>query len=140
MTDNRQRIVQIINYFLENRKILLSCVAASFLLFTVYALLLPTEYTSSATILPSGSSGGLLGVAYGLVPGLAERLTESGISSVLFSDILRSRVVVLAVAKEPFDSTLKERTGVNNLAEYYGWGNDDKIVKAFFKDEGFLLI
>ena len=132
MTGNKRRTVEIINYFLSNKKILLPCVAAGVLFFVIYALFLPTEYTSSATILPSGSSSGPLGMAYGLVPGLAERLTESGISSVLFSDILRSRVVVLAVAKEPFDSTLRERTGVNNMAEYYGWSSDDEIVKGFW--------
>ena len=133
MIDSRRRILEIIKYFLVNRKILLSCVVASVLFFAICALFLPTEYTSSATILPSGSSSGLLGVAYGLIPELAERLTESGISSVLFSDILRSRVVILAVAKEPFDSTLKEQTGVNNLSEYYGWGSDDEIIKNFLR-------
>ena len=132
MMDNRRRATEIINYFWSNRLILISCMAASTVFSVFYALSLPSEYTSSASILPSGPSSNLLGLAYGLVPGWAERLTESGISSVLFSDILRSREVVLAVAKEPFDSTLKERTGVGNLAEYYNWGNDDVIFKSFW--------
>ena len=128
---NISRLKRIRDYFWDNRKIIISSVLAFFVFSVVYVLFLPSEYVSSAKLLPSGSEAMTIGAFYGLMPGLAERLTENGISSFLFPDILKSRTVILAVAHEPFDSVLESQVEGTNLAEFYGWNNDDAILRGF---------
>ncbi len=132
--ENVDRIKRVYNFLWDNRIVIIPCVVAFFVFGIIYALMQPNYYTSTATILPSGAAGGNFGAMYGLFPELTENLTSGSISSFLFPDILKSRIVVLAVVDAPFDSTLKNKIGANNLRELYGISNDDKVIKMFLTD------
>ncbi|RKZ34836.1 hypothetical protein DRQ33_01305 [bacterium] len=125
------KIWEIVRKLWDDRKLTMPIILAFFLGSIMYALFLPNEYTSTAKFLPSGAGGGPFGFISGWLPNMIEKMTEEGISSFLFPDMLKSRTVLVAVAREPFDSTLKKHTGKQNLMEYHNWNTPDDIVKGF---------
>ncbi len=116
----------------KHRRVCAGIIAASTVAFLVYAILLPNKYTASASLLPSGPTSGPLGLIAGFLPSTLEQLaTSSGISSLLFPEILKSRQVVLATVDAPFDSVLQRKTGASSMRSLFLWRSNDKAYKGF---------
>ena len=131
---NTLRIWKILLIFWKNRRTVFPIILAFFLTSVIYAVLTPNKYTSTASFLPSGAGGGPFGFTTGWLPSVLENTTSNEISSFLFPEILKSRSVILKVAKEPFDSILVEKTGKKNLQEFKGWKRDNDIINGFTAD------
>ncbi len=112
--------------FWEKRMFLIRLSAAALFGSVIVALLLPAQYTSKVVLLPSGKQD-KMGVLSGLASSLGFDLsgTTAGLesSSLLYPDILKSRLIGEAVltsryrythAKKPVEQTLLEYLKVNN--------------------------
>ena len=115
----------------NNRRVIIPTMSAFFIVSVIFALLIPNSYTSTVSMLPSGSGGGPFGFISGWLPGMLESMTSDEISSYLFPDILKSRIVIINVVNEPFDSILQLKVEEKNLKQYHNWTSDEAAFKEF---------
>ncbi|MEW5995300.1 MAG: Wzz/FepE/Etk N-terminal domain-containing protein, partial [Candidatus Zixiibacteriota bacterium] len=122
--------VELCRLFLRKRRLILASVAVSMALAAVIMLLSPNQYTSRATILPTGTSGKLSGltdlrgsIGLGEVPLVGEN------SSALYPSILRSDLVREKVLDREYTWQRDRESKSLTLSEYFDI-DDPNLLKA----------
>ena len=101
------------------------CLAATLVPSLLILLLLPNQYQSTATILPSNPTSQLSSLS--AMVGLTTPQLQDESSSELYPEILRSRQITEAVARELYRFTENGKQNDMTLAEYFGESNADKL-------------
>jgi uncharacterized protein involved in exopolysaccharide biosynthesis len=124
-------VFELISLLIAKRKLIIGAVAVSVLATIGYLLLQPNQYTSHATILPSGKAmSSSLNSVRSLV-GLADPtpFTDEN-SSAIFPVILRSNLVMDGVMKKTYTFADNDQKKTMTLGEYFDEDNPDKLRKA----------
>lgn len=124
---NNWRLIFVISFF---------CALAAGLI----SFLVPNRYTATASILPTtngGSHGSLLSMAEN-IPGLdLSSINPSEKSpSILYPEILSSRMIAQEVLEHPYIYKNKGRWQTQNLYQYLDINNPDKAIKALARIVG----
>lgn len=118
--------------FWEKRIFLTKLTAAALFGSVLVALLLPPQYTSKVVLLPSGKQD-KMGVLSGLASSLGFDLsgTTTGLesSSLLYPEILKSRLIGEAVLSNRYRYTHRKKPAVQTLLEYLRTKNLERGLK-----------
>jgi len=114
--------------FMKRKKWIAATVGSVIIVATVILLVLPNKYTSTASILPSGTVDKLAELAD--VSGVGGFALKDESSSMLFPVILRSRLIHEAVLNREYSFTHNSKPMTLTLAEYFGQDNSDRLRKA----------
>lgn len=123
-------LFELAQLLVSKRRLIAGVVACVVFATSAYMFLLPNQYTSRASILPSGKSmNDGLNSAKSLV-GLADPLALSDEnSSALFPIVLKSNLVVDAVLEKTYSFSDGKKQHSLTLAEYFDEGNPDLLRK-----------
>jgi uncharacterized protein involved in exopolysaccharide biosynthesis len=114
--------------FVKRKKWIGTTVGSVVIIATVILLLLPNKYTSTATILPSGTPDTMSKLKE--LTGLGQFGLKNGDESELFPVILRSNLIRDAVLNREYSFVHQSKPMTLTLAEYFGGDNPDKLRKA----------
>jgi uncharacterized protein involved in exopolysaccharide biosynthesis len=114
--------------FVKRKKWIVATVGSVIIVATVILLVLPNKYTSTASILPSGTVDKMSGLKE--LAGLGGFAVTEENSSMLFPVVLRSRLIHDAVLNREYSFTHNSKPMTLTLAEYFGLDNSDKLRKA----------
>lgn len=109
------------------RKPIITFVLTVVILFSGYMFLQPNLYTSTATILPSGKSGGGMSAIKNLVGLSGPMFAADENSSVMFPVILKSNMVVDAVLDCSYSPSGEEKESSVMLTDYFDQDNRDRL-------------
>ncbi|MCK4787536.1 MAG: hypothetical protein KAV87_27510, partial [Desulfobacteraceae bacterium] len=114
--------------FVKRKKWIAATVGSVIIVATVILLVLPNKYTSTASILPSGSPDKMAQLKD--LAGLSELSTTEENSSGLFPVILGSRLIHEAVLNREYSFAHNSKPMTLTLAEYFRQDNPDRLRKA----------
>lgn len=109
----------------KRRKFLAICLTATLVPSLLVLLLLPNQYQSTATILPANPTSQLSSLS--AMVGLSTPQLQDESSSELYPEILKSREITDAVAREPYRFIDDDKPKTMTLAEYFDEDNADKL-------------
>lgn len=115
---------------IKARKFIIVTTLTVVFLYAGYLFLQPNQFSSWATILPSGKSGGGMSALKSLVGFASPMMAADENSSILFPVILRSNTIVDAVLKQTYSSSNGDNQEPVILSEYYDQANRDKLRRA----------
>ena len=114
--------------FVKRKKWIAATVGSVIIIATVILLVLPYKYTSTASILPSGTIDKMSGLkelaGFGSFPSTDENSSE------LFPVILRSHLIRDAVLNKEYSFTHQSKPMTLTLAKYFNQDNPDKLREA----------
>lgn len=139
-SETRQRIsdinlIETARLLYSKRKFLAGCVLSVMLLTAIVVLILPNQYRSTASILPSGKVDKMAQLKS--LAGLDAFMTQDENSSELFPTILTSRTVMDAVLAGEYSFLHNDKVINLTLAEYFDQDNPEKLRKALTEASGF---
>ncbi|MCP4685023.1 MAG: hypothetical protein GY867_06180 [bacterium] len=121
-------LFELANVLLNRRRFIAWTVGCVLLLAAVILILTPNQYTSSASILPTGSTDRLAGLKS--LAGLGNLVSVDENSSDMFPVILRSRQLKQRLLDASYTYAYKDETVTTTLTEYLDQGDPDKLLDA----------
>jgi uncharacterized protein involved in exopolysaccharide biosynthesis len=119
------RIFDLLHLLLLKRRLILLATLGVAALTALIVLLIPNEYTSVATVLPTGNSDKMAELK--ALAGLTTPMSSDANSSDLFPSVLQSQAVRDAVLKRTYTFVDDGKTRTINLPDYYDLSNKDKL-------------
>ncbi len=122
--ENEVLLIDMARYLLNRKKLIIFITFAAMLLVSVKVLLEPNQYSSSASLLPTGNSSNVneLGKLAGFING---NISDEN-SSELYPVILSSRLIQEAILTKRYEFTNQGRSMVLSLPEYFETDNPDQ--------------
>ncbi len=126
--DDEISLVEVATLLLAQRRTILGVTTVFVLLSVVFALIKPTEYTSTGSFVPESSEGAPSG-ALALAAQFGVSLGGAGSerSPQFYADLITSNEILRQTVVSEYASTLSEDgTGVIDLVAYYELGEEDR--------------
>jgi uncharacterized protein involved in exopolysaccharide biosynthesis len=119
------RLFDLLRLVLSRRRLIVGTTLAAAIVTAAVVLLIPNEYTSVATILPTGKSDKMAELK--ALAGLTTSMSSDANSSDLFPSVLQSQVVRDAVLKRSYTFDHDGNPLRTKLSDYYDLTNRDKL-------------
>ena len=128
------RLFDLLRLVLMRKKLIAVSTLTVAILTAAVVLLIPNEYKSTATILPTGKSDKMAELK--ALAGLSSSMSADANSSDLFPSILQSQMVRDAVLNHSYSFNIGETKGPVVLSDYYDLTNADKLRAALAGNTG----